>query len=418
MKTLTLSLLSLFAIAVIQAQDYQISFTGSGQSTTVDSIQVKNLTQGTTLTLSGDDVLHLVNNVGIHSMTDHLNNLKIYPNPMVTSTLVEFVNSNAGQVCIEICNEMGVLTAKQSMWVQQGNQRFEISSIKAGIYTLNVSSADSKYAAKLISLGNSQGNISINHQGTDERSVPENVLKSTNALVQMQYNDGEKILFKGFAGNYARVLTLLPTQSQIVNFEFIPCIDEDGNSYSVVTIGNQTWMAENLKTTKYNNGTDIPIVTDITTWINLTTSAYCWYNNDQVSFGSKYGALYNWYSVESNNLCPTGWHVPAKSEWGILTDFLGGSNVAGGKLKEIGTTHWNNPNTDATNESGFTALPGGSRNDFDGNYVSNGLWGGWWTATVVGTSNAWTLKLRYSDGTVYWPFYHFQSGYSVRCLRN
>ncbi len=136
-------------------------------------------------------------------------------------------------------------------------------------------------------------------------------------------------------------------------------LDIEGNEYKTIQIGNQTWMAENLRTTKYNDGSSIPVVNDNISWLNLTTAAYCWYDND-ISRKDIYGALYNWHTVTSGNLCPAGWHVPKNEEWTVLTAYLGGESVAGGKLKETGTAHWN-PNSDATNESGFTALPGGMR---------------------------------------------------------
>jgi uncharacterized protein (TIGR02145 family) len=130
--------------------------------------------------------------------------------------------------------------------------------------------------------------------------------------------------------------------------------DVEGNVYNTVTIVAQTWMAENLKTTKYNDNTDIP------------TSMYCWYNNDATTYKATYGALYNWHSVDplsngGKNVCPIGWHVPNDVEWTTLQTFLGGEYVAGSKLKEIGTTHWISPNDGATNATGFTALPGGER---------------------------------------------------------
>ena len=137
--------------------------------------------------------------------------------------------------------------------------------------------------------------------------------------------------------------------------------DIDGNVYHTVKIGAQTWMVENLRTTRYNDGTAIPLVTGNTAWGSLTTPGYCWYNNDQATYGSTYGALYNWYAVNRGKLCPTGWHVATDAEWTQLTDYLGGVWVAGGKMKEAGLSHWESPNEGATNSSGFTALPGGHR---------------------------------------------------------
>lgn len=405
MKTFTFFVSFLFVIAILHAQNYQISFTGSGQSTTIDSIQVKNLTQGTTLSLNGDDVLHLEGIIGINTLTANENTVKIYPNPMVESTFVEFTNLKTELICLEIFNGMGVLIAKQSTQAQKGRQRFEITGLNAGIYTVNVSAADWKYAAKLISLGNNQGNTAIKSQSTDEGYSPENTIKSTKDLVQMQYNDGEMILFKAFAGNYATVLTLIPTQSQTVNFEFIPCSDEDENNYAVVTIGTQTWMAENL---------------------NYETANSWWYNNSSVN-GAIYGRLYKW--GEALTACPSGWHLPSDDEWKILEMHLGMSQSEadqtgwrgtdeGGKMKETGTTHWNSPNTGATNSSGFTALPGGFRN-WGGDFGDLGGGGYWWTSSVTQAGNtAWTRALTYSYDKVFQGYDIKVAGYSVRCVRD
>ena len=133
--------------------------------------------------------------------------------------------------------------------------------------------------------------------------------------------------------------------------------DKDGNTYKTIQIGTQTWMAENLKTTKYNDRTSIPLVTDATSWSNLSTPACCWQDNVPARKVT-YGVLYNWYTVNTGKLCPSGWHVPSDAEWNVLTDYLGGENIAGGKLKESGFKHWNKPNTGATNETHFSALSG------------------------------------------------------------
>ena len=193
--------------------------------------------------------------------------------------------------------------------------------------------------------------------------------------------------------------------------------DYDGNTYNTVWIGNQLWMAENLKTTKYNDGMDIPLVTDGAAWSNLTTPGYCWYDNDEATYGDTYGALYNWYTVETGNLCPAGWHVPTDAELTTLTTYLGGESVAGGKLKETGTTHWNSPNTGATNESGFTALPGGNRHT-SGTFSTIGSNGSWWSSTESTASHAWYRTMTSTDASItrYDPYKKF--GFSVRCVRD
>jgi uncharacterized protein (TIGR02145 family) len=145
--------------------------------------------------------------------------------------------------------------------------------------------------------------------------------------------------------------------------------DIDGNSYRTIRIGDQVWMAENLRVTKYRNGTEIPYVTDMFEWSVLTSAAYCWPHHDETAMAATYGAFYSWYAVaDPKGLCPQGWHVPSDGEWALLTDFLGGAGAAGGKMKETGISHWWGPNAWATNSSGFTGLPAGGRYHFDGHF--------------------------------------------------
>ena len=157
--------------------------------------------------------------------------------------------------------------------------------------------------------------------------------------------------------------------------------DIDGNVYNTVIIGTQVWMKENLKTMKYNDGTRIPNVTDGKQWGKLTTGAYCWLYNDATTQKSPLGALYNWYAVETGKLCPTGWHVASDEEWTTLHNYLGGYQLAGGKLKETDTTYWIGPNTGATNESGFTALAIGYLDKDNGLFLLLDRAAFWWTST-------------------------------------
>jgi uncharacterized protein (TIGR02145 family) len=165
-------------------------------------------------------------------------------------------------------------------------------------------------------------------------------------------------IIKHAVSNVDSVIFYKPTVAGVTNQ--LTVTDIDGNAYNIVTIGGQAWMKENLKVTKYKDGTTIPLVTATGAWVALTTPGYSFYNNSVT--GGVYGALYNWYTVNTGKLCPTGWHVPSTTEWTTLETFLGGASVAGGKLKETGTSKWFSPNTGATNETGFTALPGGARN--------------------------------------------------------
>jgi uncharacterized protein (TIGR02145 family) len=193
-------------------------------------------------------------------------------------------------------------------------------------------------------------------------------------------------------------------------------MDIDGNAYHSITIGTQTWMVENLKTTKYNDGTAIPVVTDNDAWASLTTPGYCWYNNDSVTYKDTYGALYNWYTVNTGKLAPKGWHVATDDEWATLTTYVGGESVAGGKLKEAGTTHWSSPNTGATNEIGFSALPGGYRGN--GIFTKVGSYGGWWSLNAIDPTNPYFRGMSYNIAYVGRSYFNMNYGFSVRCVRD
>jgi len=191
--------------------------------------------------------------------------------------------------------------------------------------------------------------------------------------------------------------------------------DIDNNRYDIVTIGDQVWMAENLRVTRYNDGTAIPLVTINNVWRNLTTPGYTWYN-DSIS---DYGALYNYYAVadsNSRNVCPVGWHVPSNTEWITLRNSLEESSVAGGKMKEAGLAHWSPYNFEASNISGFTGLPGGVRSSF-GFFDSIGIIGFWWSSTEGG-NGAWMRELNYSVADLTESTWRKGNGFSVRCLKD
>lgn len=193
--------------------------------------------------------------------------------------------------------------------------------------------------------------------------------------------------------------------------------DIDGNIYQTVTIGSQNWMTENLKTTRFRNGDSVTYVTGNAAWNNLNTGGYCLYDN-QLSHKDSYGYLYNWAAVNDNRkLAPEGWHIASDAEWDTLVHYLGGDVVAGGKLKDTGTVHWTNPNTDATNETGFSALPGGYRIS-NGSYEHLKNYGYWWSSTPADTANAWTRNTSYNYGSISRDAIDKKYGFSVRCVKD
>jgi len=193
--------------------------------------------------------------------------------------------------------------------------------------------------------------------------------------------------------------------------------DIEGNTYPTVKIGNQWWMAENLKVTQYRNGDAIPTGYNNSQWGSLSTGAYAVYNDDSNNIGI-YGNLYNWYAVDDNrSIAPDGWHVPTDTEWQNLINHLGGNDFAGGKMKEIGTTLWQSPNTGATNESGYSALPGGLRKE-DGSYQLMGNYATFWSSIDFSSVGAWGRILYHDNSTVYRSSSYKKKGFSIRCIRD
>ncbi len=211
--------------------------------------------------------------------------------------------------------------------------------------------------------------------------------------------------------------------------------DIDGNVYNTIKIGTQTWMKENLKVTRYNDGTAIPLVTDVTAWSSLLTPGYCWYNNDKATYGATYGALYNWYAVNTGKLAPAGWHVPSDIEWTTLQNYLiaNGYNYDGTTTGNLfakslaATTNWNLSievgavgNTDypaKRNSTGFTALPGALR-DPNGAFYSIGDSGYWWSSTEYDTNNALIRVMDFDYNNVSRLSYNKPNGFSVRCVKD
>lgn len=436
MKKLNLILTAfLFACTSAFAQDYQISFSAGGDASAVETVEIQNLTQGTSLNLNGDDILHLVDVVtGVEQVEYSGQAVFAYPNPMRNSSRIFFSVEKPDHYRIEVYNLNGTCVASTTTKQEKGTHSFRLSGLSSGVYTVNVHSSSFNESFKLIAQGKSQGNIQLTHNSAGSNSFP-NTLKSGKNLVQMQYNDGDRLLLQASAenGNYLSRQVIVPTQSEAVTFMFYSATDNNGYTYPTVTIGDQVWMAENLRATSYPDGTAIPQVTDNTEWANLadnnTDDAYCFYNNDNTT---DYGALYTYAAAIGDNwardndpsttggqgVCPDGWHIATWGEWDALFDYLGGNAVAGGMLKETGTTHWASPNTDASNETGFTALPEGERDADNGVFYSESQYAYFWTGdhNTDGSTRYW--RMFYNNAAVIDGYYSKSDGFSVRCVRD
>jgi uncharacterized protein (TIGR02145 family) len=415
MKKFTIIIVFVITIVNTQAQDYLISFAGTGATTSVGTVKVDNLTSGTTVTLNGGDILHLKAALGIES--PDLNNyiFQIYPNPMVGQSLITFVAPENGDVDISLVDMYGRTVYQINKVLSPGANSFRISGVRQGMYSVKVSGHSYSYSAKLISQSNSQRAMGIEYVSSN-KNVLSSRLKNSSSTIDMNYTIGDQLLFKGISGPYSTIVPDVPVSSKTLTFEFVACTDADNNNYSTVHIDTQTWMAENL-----NVGTRINGSVDQTQ--NSIIEKYC--TNDDDANCAVYGGLYQWDEMMQyvntpgvQGICPAGWHLPTNAEWITLTTFLGGDSIAGGKMKETTGTHWLSPNTGATNSSGFTALPAGDREDSN-YFTTTGYYSFFWSSSLYFSSSAWSRVMEYYDAEIYRAYGSFFTfGYSVRCIQN
>ena len=346
-----------------------------------------------------------------------------YPNPFNPSTVIEYELSKPSQIRIDIHNILGQ-KIRTLFDDYQSNMKGRIfwdatddlgQGVPAGVYIYSLR-ADGVIRIKKMLLIDGQhtnpgGSRSL--PGGLKFSEAAHVSKPISKLYTLRIT-GDDIL------TYNRTDLEIPENSEldIIVVRKDTMTDIDGHVYLTVKIGNQWWMGENLKVTKYRNGDPIPNVTDDTEWYGLQTGAYCNYNNNSGNVGT-YGRLYNGEAVkDARHIAPKGWHVPTKFEWQTLADYLGGDKIAGEKLKEIGLDHWNSPNTGATNESGFTALPGGNRNGYNGNFENLNMGAYFWASSSGGAPGATYRYLSYKYSNFYEDGIENQFGFSVRLIRD
>ncbi len=411
-KCYTFLLMLSIPVAHLQGQDYMINFSGSGASTSVTTVIVENLTQDTKLTMSGNDALHLEGILtGIEPNRDgKKNGISFSPNPMTDYSQMRFVLPEPGKTEINLIDLSGRKLLETRDLLSKGQNNYRIQGLDKGIYIVSINSGKYSTSGKLVCSGSANNGAKITFENTASIQEKKILSKGTSSESEMQYNDGDRLKLTGISGKYSTIITDIITGSKTITYNFIACTDAAENNYSTVQIGTQTWMGENLCTTVYNDGTPIPAVNDTT----IKSPGYTQYPLAPLV---PYGLLYNWFTVKTGKLCPTGWHVPTDFEWLTLAVYLGGENVTGGKLKEMYTSHWITPNYGATNETGFTAVPGGF---YDGSYRTLGYAGYWWSSTEIpGGSYAYYRALYNESAGVIKIYYMLRYNcFSIRCLKD
>jgi uncharacterized protein (TIGR02145 family) len=405
-------------LLTLNANAQNITFAGDGLSI----VKIDNLTRGASLTVNPEDILTLSSTTDIWIKEGQtVSGINIHPNPFTDKSTIDIFPPVSGDAVITIYEISGKSLFMLNVFLENSGQRFTISGTGEGLYLISVKAASYQFSGKLISRGKSNGQVVIEKQG-GEVSVapakkPANDYKGVQEDASILYSAGDILKFTGTSGNNTTIITTGNIKSDTtITFTFTACTDADGNNYPVVMIGSRLWMAKNLKTTKYSDNTTIPLVTSDISWGTLTTPGYCFYLNDESAFKDPYGALYNAYAVEAGNVCPAGWHVPTDTEWSAMTTFLGGEIVAGGKLKETGTSHWTTPNLDATDEAGFSALPGGART-LTGSFDFLGGDGHWWSSSEE-NSEFWIRYISNGYGGVARISADKEYGLSIRCIKD
>lgn len=424
---------------LLPAQDYEITFNAVGEGNSLDSVLVQNITQETQLLIPGDAVLHLVGvvtNTIIPSVLN--NNLQLFPNPMKEFAMFEVVVLDSKRINIEIFDITGKLITSFNQYSERGRHQFKIKGLNAGIYIVNVSCDGWRRSANLVSIGVDNENPTvekIGHESIIETTINRNILSQE---YQMKYNDGDVLVFTGYSGINSTVSTLIPTESQSVTQNIVSCVDPDGYSYSTVTIGEQIWMAENLR---YDNG-----CMSISMQPQIDNGRCVYYNNDELNNGH-FGILYQWSAAlngeSSSNLnpsgirgiCPEGWHLPSDDEWkeleievGMLPEeadigdgFYARGTNEGSKLAGI-AEYWDYDDIFEDNSfgsSGFTAIPAGVC--FDGNYGHQlGQYSYWWTSSYFFNSpiSPWTRWIGTHTTNIYREAIVNYTYLSVRCVHD
>lgn len=408
------------------AQDYFLNFTGSGLSNSIDIVEVINLNSNDTLLLNGNDILHLRDFSHVESIISSSENLNFFPNPMEHSSKINLSTSKSGTILIMATEISGKVVLNKQYNLIAGNHIFDVGGLPQGVILLNVLTPENHYIKKIVSLCEKPEKAWISYQDYSSKHRSFSIAsKSESLTLEMPYQDGDILLFKATSGDFSRVLTLIPTESQTIDFVFISCTDEVGNNYPVVTIGTQTWMAKNLAF--------LPSVVAYQS-IGSNTIAYYYvhdYYGDDVDEAkattnyNTYGVLYNWTAAQV--ACPTGWSLPSDDDWKDLELYLGlpleeveltgfrgtneGSKLAGN------ITIWSNGELKSNSMfglSGFQAIPKGPEfADMNpGSYVQM------WSNTEIDSNSVWIRYLVSQEAEVGRGTGSKLIGRTIRCIKD
>jgi uncharacterized protein (TIGR02145 family) len=414
MKTILFLMLFMLFFSGTSGQDITISFQPKDGVIPIDSILVTNQKTNQKVKLSGSESLLLTkSSTGIPLLQANFGTITLYPNPCYGDAVLHFSTIKSDEVRICIYSNSGQLVNKVKQILEPGFHHFLAMFPTAGIYFLFIMNSEGSISYKVVCTGKKLQNSRIVYRGSEKSNVnsAKRSYKIAPAGKTMTYSQGDILLYSAFLLGNNTVMTDSPKTSQVYNIEFHECIDSDKIRYPVVKIGTQWWMAKNLAC--------LPSVNPSSSWSSTSPLYYVYgYEGSSIIEAKSnpnytdYGVLYNWPATTV--ICPSGWHLPSDAEWTALTDYLGYFSAY--KMKETGTVHWLSYNEEATNESGFTALPGGRRL-YIGGFINLGDASYFWSGTPNDASLAWRRSIAAHFG-VYRNYDYKNEGYSVRCVKD
>jgi len=439
-KSILFSILLILSVYQANSQDFEVSFDGRGA--VIDSVIATNLSTGESIILPGDATLILRNtNTGINTFPYQEDRLSVLYPAVDNEVIISFVSIIPQKISVQLYDISGRVLTHKSFNTSEGINQFSISAKQSGMYFISILARDNSYNAKAIL--NGQGSYNIDFLSSSAFNKSNKPIKSTGAgSYVISYSDGDIISYELHSGISTTIINEIAGTSALHSTEFHRCVDYDSNSYSIVAIGGLWWMAENLKSTRYADGTEISLLEDNDLWSHLlpTEKAYCFYNNVE-SLG--YGALYTHSAAASHTgtgdlrqgICPDGWYLPNDDHWMEMENYLienaynwDGTTTDNKIGKSLASTSgWDNSehlagavgnNQSTNNSTGFNAIPVGSRGSITGDFFDEGISCSWWSRTenTYATANKWHLETNRSSLN---SLHNDKSaGFSVRCIRD
>lgn len=412
-------LLFAFLVTWVNAQSsnlrYLINFTGTGNNSLVDKVIVENLTKGSSVTLNSNETLVLTDLINSIDQLQDKGDVVLIKVDNTGRYQLNLNSDVSDDMNFSIISVDGKTLFSNSFFLQAGLNTFEIQ-LSSGVQILKIQNKSGSYSQKIVGEFCANKTTHVDFiQAISTRKVQKT--KDSYGQVNMFFNEGDLLLFKGYSGNDITYVTDTPTGDKVLNFSFVDCHDYDGVHYPVVKIGNAVWMAANLNTTKFRNGDVIPYITSSAQWTSNSSSACANYGFNATQLPI-YGKCYNWYAVSDNrNIAPVGWRVPTDNDWTNLCTDLGGDAVIGDKIKLSGADYWGLENT-GTNASAFSAAPSGYISSA-GTSFYQGLYSGWWSSSLGNTSGKSIYRLiSSSNSSMVKNEYLKAGGFSVRCIKN